>query len=211
MWMGLWMLWACGTAEVRPPYEEVTVVRGDTLFLIAKAHGTTVAALREANGIEGDLIEVGQVLRIPRTAVVAPTPRPVRPRPQTPAPAQEGHGLRRPSPKPCRKAPEGTDLAEDGLVASQGLTGSHVREVMSTHLSHTLRCPAAEPSWPTGSVTAELTVACDGTVASVRVLSSEGLASSTVDCVVDVLGYAGFDAHDLPDGYVFTQPVQFAP
>ena len=29
--------------------------------------------------------------------------------------------------------------------------------------------------------------------------------------VEDVLGYAGFPAHDLPDGYVFTQPVRFSP
>jgi hypothetical protein len=82
---------------------------------------------------------------------------------------------------------------------------------MGPHLQHTLACPAGEESWPTGAVMAELTVACDGTVASVRVLSSEGLAPETVDCVREVLGYAGFPAHDLPDGYVFTQPVGFRP
>ena len=52
-------------------------MRGDTLFLIAKAHEVTVDELREWNGIEGDLIEVGQVLRIhtgPVEVEVGPTP-----------------------------------------------------------------------------------------------------------------------------------------
>jgi LysM repeat protein len=42
-----------------------TVKRGDTLSGIASRHRTTVAALRRANGISGDLIRPGQVLRIP--------------------------------------------------------------------------------------------------------------------------------------------------
>jgi len=40
------------------------VERGDTLGEIAAAHGVTVADLRSWNGIEGDLIEVDQVLLI---------------------------------------------------------------------------------------------------------------------------------------------------
>jgi len=42
-----------------------TVKKGDTLGAIARRHNTTVPALRRANGISGDLIRVGQVLRIP--------------------------------------------------------------------------------------------------------------------------------------------------
>ncbi len=42
-----------------------TVKRGDTLSAIARRHSTTVAGLRRANGISGDLIHPGQVLRIP--------------------------------------------------------------------------------------------------------------------------------------------------
>lgn len=38
---------------------------GDTLAEIAQRFGVTVASIRAANGISGDLIHVGQVLRIP--------------------------------------------------------------------------------------------------------------------------------------------------
>lgn len=43
-----------------------TVVRGDTLWLLAQRYGTTVAALKAENGISSDTIYVGQVLLIPR-------------------------------------------------------------------------------------------------------------------------------------------------
>ncbi len=42
-----------------------TVRKGDTLSGIAQAFGTSVNALRFENGIEGDLIRIGQVLVIP--------------------------------------------------------------------------------------------------------------------------------------------------
>lgn len=41
------------------------VVAGDSLAAIARRHGTTVAQLRELNGIEGSIIRVGQRLRVP--------------------------------------------------------------------------------------------------------------------------------------------------
>ncbi|MDP6935175.1 MAG: LysM peptidoglycan-binding domain-containing protein, partial [Myxococcota bacterium] len=43
---------------------QYVVVRGDTLFEIARDHGVTVEDLRSWNGLKGDLIEVGQVLSI---------------------------------------------------------------------------------------------------------------------------------------------------
>lgn len=56
------------------PDGAVTVRTGDTLWGIALAHGTTVAALRAANGIRGDLIYPGQRLVVPTpgTWVVEP-------------------------------------------------------------------------------------------------------------------------------------------
>lgn len=45
--------------------QSYTVRRGDTLSGIASAHGITVTALRAENGLQGDLIRVGQVLTIP--------------------------------------------------------------------------------------------------------------------------------------------------
>jgi len=38
---------------------------GDTLYSLARRFGTTVEALKAANGLEGDLIRVGQRLEIP--------------------------------------------------------------------------------------------------------------------------------------------------
>lgn len=43
-----------------------TVQRGDTLYSIARRYNTTVARLRSANGISGDVIRPGQRLTIPR-------------------------------------------------------------------------------------------------------------------------------------------------
>jgi carbonic anhydrase len=41
------------------------VQAGNTLFSIARAHGVTVEALKSLNGIEGNTIRVGQLLRLP--------------------------------------------------------------------------------------------------------------------------------------------------
>lgn len=63
-----------------PAATSYRVVSGDTLGTIARRHGTTVAALRSANGISGDLIRVGDTLRIPGgSAAPAPAPRPSQP------------------------------------------------------------------------------------------------------------------------------------
>lgn len=47
------------------PYIEYTVQSGDTLWLIARKYGTTVDAIKNFNGLTGDLLNIGQVLRIP--------------------------------------------------------------------------------------------------------------------------------------------------
>lgn len=55
------------------------VKRGNTLFSIARWHGTTVSALRAANGLTSNTIYVGQRLRIPggsANPTPAPTPQP---------------------------------------------------------------------------------------------------------------------------------------
>ena len=84
---------------VRAPGEEAyTVKSGDTLTKIAKAHGTTVKAIRAENNLTTDHIKVGQKLKIPakaEAAAPAPAPAPVAPAPApapgtTPAPAPAG-------------------------------------------------------------------------------------------------------------------------
>ena len=53
-----------------------TVKGGDTLTRIAKRFGTTAKALRSLNGLQSDVIKVGQKLKVPAKAAPAATPEP---------------------------------------------------------------------------------------------------------------------------------------
>jgi LysM repeat protein len=74
--------------------EAYTVKSGDTLTKIAKAHGTTVKAIKAASNLTTDHIKVGQKLTIPakaEAAAPAPAPAPVTATPPPgPAPAPAG-------------------------------------------------------------------------------------------------------------------------
>jgi LysM repeat protein len=64
------------------------VKSGDTLTKIAKAHGTTVRAIKAANNLTTNKISVGKKLKLPSKAE-APAPAataPVEPAPLAPAP-----------------------------------------------------------------------------------------------------------------------------
>jgi LysM repeat protein len=53
-----------------PAPDRVYVVKqGDSLFSIAHAHGTTVNALRSANGLKKDSLSLGQKLKLPAAKV----------------------------------------------------------------------------------------------------------------------------------------------
>ena len=54
------------TASAMAEREAYTVRRGDSLWTIARTHGTTVDALRSRNRLAGSRIYVGQVLELPR-------------------------------------------------------------------------------------------------------------------------------------------------
>ena len=49
----------------QPGVREYVVQPGDSLWLIAKRYGTTVEALKQLNGLTSDLLNIGQVLKIP--------------------------------------------------------------------------------------------------------------------------------------------------
>ncbi len=50
------------------PTDIYVVENGDSLYLIAKAFHTTVAVLRELNGISGDRLSIGQKLVVPHVS-----------------------------------------------------------------------------------------------------------------------------------------------
>ena len=53
-------------AYTPPPSKSVhKVAKGDTLYSISRNYGTSVAALRQANGINGSLIRIGERIMIP--------------------------------------------------------------------------------------------------------------------------------------------------
>lgn len=47
-------------------YFEYTVRPGDTLWLLAQKYGTTVSAIKNLNGLRSDILNIGQVLKIPK-------------------------------------------------------------------------------------------------------------------------------------------------
>jgi LysM repeat protein len=80
-----------------------TVKSGDTLTKIAKAHGTTVKAIKAASSLTTDHIKVGQKLTIPaKTETPAPVPAPApAPAPVAPAPAPAASTAPAPAPAPA--------------------------------------------------------------------------------------------------------------
>lgn len=59
-------------ADDRVAFQQHEVRSGDSLGAIASRHGTTVAAIRSANSLNGDVIHIGQQLQVPAGADSAP-------------------------------------------------------------------------------------------------------------------------------------------
>ena len=53
------------TPEPETGYVNYTVLAGDSLWLIAQRYGTTVDAIKQANGLTSNVLQIGQILRVP--------------------------------------------------------------------------------------------------------------------------------------------------
>ena len=202
----------------QPAFASYTVVKGDTLFLIARDQGVSVEQLREWNGIEGDLIEVGQVIRIGPAGTESP-PAPqwkgARSNGGSEAPAPEAvdgfDPLVMPSPKPCLEGPslEGIADVDEAMVGNAGLSPNEIKAAMNGFLPETLRCLADVPDRPTQTLVMEVTVACSGVVEHIAVTHHGDWTPEVASCVTRVLTHTPFPAHDLPNGEIFQFPLTF--
>lgn len=98
-----------------------TVRRGDTLFSIARRHGTTVTMLMQVNGLQSDRIRAGQLLRVPPAAAAASGDRG---RPAAAGPivsdAVPEIGAEVPAPRPLRVRRGPRSYLTTAAIAAQG-------------------------------------------------------------------------------------------
>lgn len=207
---------------------EHTVVRGDTLGKLAKTHGVSVEQLQDWNDLDGDRIDVGQVLVVGkgRDAVpeqthpekpdaVAQSNRPRKKRSKGGAVkattvTSAAPSLVMPAAKDCLAGPTDADAhgTEAGFSSSQGLSHVQVKAGMDKALPGLSVCVSGD--WPVGRAELEITAGCDGRVSAVRIVDDGGLESGLLGCIEERLKYAEFPAHDLPDGETFGYPLVFS-
>ena len=68
---GTYVAWLRDEGKIAAGPREHVVARGESLALIAQRYQISLAALRSANKLNGDVIKVGQKLQIPATALAA--------------------------------------------------------------------------------------------------------------------------------------------
>ena len=203
----LWLLLLCTTAcdrfETDPP-RQYTVVAGDTLTIIAKRQQVSVAELVAWNGLDGDRIDVGQVLRVGSHGETAQAVPKARSRKRKIA---KPKARTMPKSKPCLAGPSLDELDDDAhdVQASMGLSMAQIRAPMRAALSEVGDCFAQ--GWPEAVVDLEITVGCNGRVKQISVVDGGGLEQAVLGCMIDKLGYVGFSAHDMPDGMTFRYPI----
>ncbi|WP_369068901.1 LysM peptidoglycan-binding domain-containing protein [Kineococcus terrestris] len=124
---------------------EITVRAGDTLGALAATHGTTVGALREANGLDArGFIREGQVLRLAGAPAAAP------PADQAGESAGGRYTVRAGDTLGAIAAAHGTSVA--ALVRANDLTADgFIREGQVLDLGPGAQAPAPSPSSSAGS------------------------------------------------------------
>ena len=205
LFIALWLLTGCDLLKTDDAVE-YTVVRGDTLTRIARAHDVTVEQIQVWNGLSDDRIEVGQRLTI-RASAAPTSPTPVVSKRGPRATTTPGSSLRLPKAKPCLRGPSLDDLDEDvpDIQSSVGLSMAQVRAPMRSAVAKLGDC--IEGAWPDAVVELSISVACNGRVSAVEVLDGGGVSSNTLGCFQECLRYAAFPAHDMPDGFQFRYPL----
>ncbi|WAJ36983.1 N-acetylmuramoyl-L-alanine amidase [Pseudomonas sp. GOM7] len=68
---GTYIAWLRDEGKIASGPREHVVARGDSLALIAQRYQVSLAALRSANQLNGDVIKIGQTLQIPATSLAA--------------------------------------------------------------------------------------------------------------------------------------------
>lgn len=68
---GTYVAWLRDEGKIASGPREHVVARGESLALIAQRYQISLAALRSANKLNGDVIKVGQTLQIPATSLAA--------------------------------------------------------------------------------------------------------------------------------------------
>jgi murein DD-endopeptidase MepM/ murein hydrolase activator NlpD len=207
----------CGIAvyTLRPqpgPPIVYKVERGDTLFLIGKAHGVSVEDLKTWNALDSDLIEVGLELGIwPASPASAPASSPSRSAPRRRAKKAAAASLSMPKPKRCLSGPTlDAAIAEDGFSGSEGLSPAAIKSALSDFLPQITSCLISGPAVPQNELLLDFRVGCNGQVQSIEVSSAGDWNSAQTDCVTATLRYTPFPAHALPDGETFLYPIRLS-
>lgn len=94
-----------------------TVKSGDSLWKIAKANHSTVAALKQANRLPSDALKVGQKLTIPAAAPAAVATAPAAPAPTTAAAAPAAI-----TPVSAKTTPASAEFMQPGKYVDNGQT-----------------------------------------------------------------------------------------
>jgi hypothetical protein len=192
-----------------------TVVKGDTLGAIAKEYSVSVEELRLWNKISGDLIEVGDVLKIESQPLLSKIPSTVAKANQTTkkAPTLHKMGMRAPTKKMpnakrCLSGPVGSAISEGDMMTNQGLSSRQISSAMNNFFPQLSAC--MPEVWPTANIEVDFNVGCNGLVSYVGITRDDGLDFEIQGCLENAFQYAEFPAHDLPDGMDFAFPIQFS-